>query len=289
MTAREAQCIISVAKHKSISRAAKEVFVTQQALSKIVDRVEKEIDARLFSRLTSGIEITDVGSQVIPVIISLYSSYERHIKIITDIINKEKKFITVSLEHQYLSTLIPEDLLVSFNILKIKTVLANTIEKCIDDVSSGKYSMGVCHKREKFGGLEYVPIIDETAHVLMRKDHFLAINKELVLSDLKGVPMFDMLSEGTPNEILISAFANEGFYPTYISRIDSLDMLLRNIRSGAGVVIGSRFYIPDDCDDIVYVPLKHKSITMSVGFIARPDAPLAIRSFIRAVIGYHSG
>jgi DNA-binding transcriptional LysR family regulator len=98
-----------------------------------------------------------------------------------------------------------------------------------------------------------------------------------------------MLSEGTPNEILISALANEGFYPAYISRIDSLDMMLRNIRSGAGVVIGSRFYIPDDCNDIVCVPLKHHSITMAVGFIVRPDAPLPIRSFIRAVIAYHSG
>ncbi|MDR2053376.1 MAG: LysR family transcriptional regulator [Treponema sp.] len=288
MTAREAQCIISVAKHKSISRAAKEVFVTQQALSKIVDRVEREIDARLFSRLTSGIEITDVGSQVIPVIISLYSSYERHIKIIDDIIKKEKKFITISLEHKYLSALIPEDLLVNFNILKIKTVLANTIEKCIDDVSSGKYSIGVCHKRENFGGLKYVPIIDEAAHVLMRKDHFLAVNKELVLSDLKGIPMFDMLPEGTPNEVLIGAFANEGFYPTYVSRIDNLDTMLRNIRSGAGVVIGSRFYIPDTCNDIVCVPLKHKTITMAVGFVVRPDAPLPIRSFIRAVIACHS-
>lgn len=289
MTAREAQCVISVAKHKSISRAAREVFVTQQALSKIVDRVEKEIDARLFARNTSGIEVTDLGSQVIPVIISLYSSYERHIKIINDIIKREKKFITISLEHKYLSALIPEDLLTSFNVLNIKTVLANTIEKCIADISGGKYSMGVCHKREKFGGLEYIPIIDETAHVLMRKDHFLAARKELVLSDLKGVPMFDVLSEGTPNEILISAFAGEGFYPTYISRIDSLDMMLRNIRSGAGVVIGSRFYLPDNCDDIVCVPLKHRSITMEVGIIVRPDPSLAVRSFIRAVVGYHSG
>jgi DNA-binding transcriptional LysR family regulator len=291
MTAREAQCIISVAKHKSISRAAKEVFVTQQALSKIVDRVEKEIGAKLFSRLTSGVEITDTGSQIIPVMVSLYSSYERHIRIINDIIKKERKerkIITISLEHRFLSTLIPEDLLTSFTILEIKTVLANTIEKCIDDVASGKYSMGLCHKQEEFSGLEYIPIVDETAHVLMRKDHFLAVNKELVLADLKGVPMFDMLPDGTPNEILISAFANEGFYPTYVSRIDTLDTMIRNIRSSAGVVIGSRLFIPDNRDDIVCVPLKHRSITMAIGFIVKPNAPLVVRSFIRAVAGYHS-
>jgi DNA-binding transcriptional LysR family regulator len=291
MTAREAQCIISVAKHKSISRAAKEVFITQQALSKIVDRVEQEIDAKLFSRLTSGVEITDLGAQILPVIISFYSSYERHIKIINDIIKKEKKekkFITISLEHKFLSTLIPEDLLTSFTVLEIKTLLANTIKKCIDDVASGKCSMGLCHKQEEFDGLEYISIADETAHVLMRKDHFLAINKELVLSDLKGVPMFDMLPDGTPNEILISAFANEGFYPTYISKIDTLDTMIRNIRSGAGVVIGSRFYIPDNCDDIVCIPLNHSSITMEIGFIVKPNAPLVVRSFIRAAIAYHS-
>ncbi|MDR1950354.1 MAG: LysR family transcriptional regulator [Spirochaetaceae bacterium] len=289
MTAREAQCIISVAKYKSISRAAKEVFVTQQALSKIVDRVEQEIGARLFDRISSGIEITAIGSQVLPVIVSFYSSYERHITIINDIINKGKKCITISLEHQYLSTLIPEDLLTSFSILKIETTLAHTIEKCIDDVSGGKCSMGICHKRENFGGLEYVPIIDEGAHVLMRKDHFLALKKELTLSDLKGIPLFDMLSEGTPNEILISAFAKEGFYPAFVSRIDSLDMMLRNIRSSTGVSIGSRFYIPDGYDDIICVPLKHEIITMAVGFIIQATASPEIRSFIRAVTGYHSG
>ncbi|MDR1904275.1 MAG: LysR family transcriptional regulator [Treponema sp.] len=288
MTAREAQCIISVAKYKSISRAAKEVFVTQQALSKIVDRVEKEIGVRLFNRLTSGIEITALGSQILPVIVSFYSSYGKHIKIINDIINKDKGCITISMEHQYLYTLIPEDLLTSFNVLGIKTVVADTIKKCIDDVRRKKYSMGICHKQKNFSGLEYIPIIDEAAHVLMRNDHPLASRKELALSDLKGVPLFEILSGSTPNEILISAFAQEGFYPNFVSRIDNLDMTLRNIRSGAGVAIGSRFFVPESYDDIICVPLKHETVTMEIGFIL-PAAPSPdVLSFIRMVTAYHS-
>jgi DNA-binding transcriptional LysR family regulator len=288
MTAWEAQCIISVARNKSISRAAKEVFVTQQTLSKIVERVEKEIGARLFNRLTSGVEVSDIGSHVIPVIISLEESYKTHIKIINDIIKKEDKDITISFEHKFLSTLIPEELLTNFNILGIRTDVAHTIEKCVDDVTSGRYSLGVCHKRESFGSLRYVPIVDEAAHVLMRKDHFLSGKKELTLSDLKGVPLFEMLPEGTPQEIFVSASLKEGFYPNYVSKIDDISMMIRNIRSGVGVAIGSRFYLPDGHEDILYIPLKHELITMAVGFILRPDTSPEVCSFIKAVTNYYS-
>jgi DNA-binding transcriptional LysR family regulator len=122
----------------------------------------------------------------------------------------------------------------------------------------------------------------------MRKDHFLSAKKWLVLSDLKGVPLFEMLSEGTPQEIFVNSFLKEGFYPNYVSKIDNLDMMIRNIRSGAGVVIGSRFYIPDGHEDILCIPLKHESISMAVGFILQPAASADICSFIKAVTNYYS-
>jgi DNA-binding transcriptional LysR family regulator len=293
MTSRDMQCIISVAKHKSISKAAKEVCVTQQTLSNIVKGVETEIGTRIFSRLASGIELTDIGAQILPVIIALCSSYERHIKIISDIVTSDRECLSISFEHKFLSALIPEDLLANFNIIKIKKNIANTMEKCIDDVGSGKCSMGVCHKRDRFDGLRYVPIINETASVLMCKDHYLASKKELVLSDLKGVPLVELISKGTPKEILIGSFLKEGFYPTFIpnvSDIDSLDIPFRNIRSGAGVAIGARFYIPEGYhnDDIICIPLKNETISMAVGFLTRPVVSADVSSFIKAVTDYHS-
>jgi len=51
-----------VAEHGNISAAARELGITQPALTKIVSRVEDVIGARLFERGTRGVRLTPLGS-----------------------------------------------------------------------------------------------------------------------------------------------------------------------------------------------------------------------------------
>jgi DNA-binding transcriptional LysR family regulator len=50
-----------VCKHKSISKAAAELYVTQQGVSRQIQNLESELDAKLFERTSQGVELTDEG------------------------------------------------------------------------------------------------------------------------------------------------------------------------------------------------------------------------------------
>lgn len=51
-----------VAEHANISAAAREMGITQSALTKIVSRVEDVVGAKLFDRGTRGVRLTPIGS-----------------------------------------------------------------------------------------------------------------------------------------------------------------------------------------------------------------------------------
>lgn len=55
---------LSVAEEKSFSKASQRCFISQQALSKAVNNLEKELDCTLFTRGSSGIELTAAGRKL---------------------------------------------------------------------------------------------------------------------------------------------------------------------------------------------------------------------------------
>jgi DNA-binding transcriptional LysR family regulator len=56
---------VAVARHRSFTRAADEVYVTQPALSQQVRRLEEELGVALLLRLPSGVELTDAGAELV--------------------------------------------------------------------------------------------------------------------------------------------------------------------------------------------------------------------------------
>jgi DNA-binding transcriptional LysR family regulator len=286
MTIREAQCIIAAAKYESITKAAQDVFVTQSALSKTIDHVEKILGVKLFDRNTSGIKVSDVGSRIVPVLESMIGSYEAHLKIIDEIIKVKEQNISISFEHKYLTALIPVEFLKGYESWTIKREITNNAEKCVENVVSGKSMMAVCHKRDDFGDLEYIPIVDEECQVLMQKEHPLALRKELTLRDLERVPLFEIFpwNRSISRKNQVSPFIKEGFYPRVIFRVDGIDSLVKCVRSSYGVAIVSRQYFSNDFNDIVFIPLRNEDLRMAAGFIIQQSAPGIARYFIQAVL-----
>lgn len=81
MNTRALQSFIKVYEKKSITAAAKEIFISPQGLSKIIKQLEIELDAELFFRGTHGMEATQSGE--------LLYARARHICYLIEDIKKE--------------------------------------------------------------------------------------------------------------------------------------------------------------------------------------------------------
>ena len=58
------KCFIAVYENKNISRAAKELFITQPNLSRSIKELEKYLDIKLFSSHPRGMEPTNAGTEL---------------------------------------------------------------------------------------------------------------------------------------------------------------------------------------------------------------------------------
>ena len=57
--------IVEVSKYKSINRAAQELFINQQQLSKIIHACETDLDTTIFKRTNKGISLTPDGEEIV--------------------------------------------------------------------------------------------------------------------------------------------------------------------------------------------------------------------------------
>lgn len=127
-----------VAKHQNISRAAKELDVSQPAVSRIIANIEKEYKTRLFSRSKEGVTLTREGLNLYEMIKNPYSELEKIEHSISDTTNLKETVVhigaTATALYCYLFTFL-EDIkkkfpLVNFRIYTDSSLnLYNKVEK----------------------------------------------------------------------------------------------------------------------------------------------------------------
>lgn len=108
MDIKNLQYFVKVCEYKNISKAAENLHISQQGLSVIVSKIEKEFQTPLFFRVPKGLELTESG-------ISVYEYAKRIINIyencITDILSNRKPVSRVRFAclHAFLS-MCPSDI-----------------------------------------------------------------------------------------------------------------------------------------------------------------------------------
>jgi DNA-binding transcriptional LysR family regulator len=65
MTFQQLQYLLAVNRNGSFSLAAKEMFISQSAVSSAVAALEQELGCRIFIRSTHGLSLTPEGQQVL--------------------------------------------------------------------------------------------------------------------------------------------------------------------------------------------------------------------------------
>lgn len=58
-------CLLTIAEERSISKAAKKLFMAQSSLSQSLQEIESELGSRLFVRTSTGVRLTPAGEQMI--------------------------------------------------------------------------------------------------------------------------------------------------------------------------------------------------------------------------------
>lgn len=89
MTITQLYYVLAVAEHKNFTLAAEKCFVTQPTLSMQVQKLEEELDIKIFDRSKKPIQLTEVGEKIVTQARNIVNESGR----IKDIVDQQKGYI----------------------------------------------------------------------------------------------------------------------------------------------------------------------------------------------------
>lgn len=189
---------LAIAREENITRAAKQLHVTQPTLSRQIADLEAELGVKLFTRSNHSIVLTDDGlllKRRAQEILTLAD------KTMQDFLNKEEKLegtITIG-SGEFLSTRILTDCIASFrskypNIrYEIFSGNAGNIK---DGIERGLLDMGLMAEPIDIRKYEFITMpVREEWGALVRDDSPLAARTQILPQDLVGLPLISAISD----------------------------------------------------------------------------------------------
>ena len=269
-----------------MTKAAAELFMTQQSLSKAIGLLEEEVETDLFVQTSSGLELTSFGSKLLSISLSLIQYYDTCMSMIDKLVEQNRTHLTFACEHPFFQFAIPKELSGKFNVTACE---CNGLDICLERVRSGEVDLALCNLPDDLSGLRYFRLVSEPLMFLMSKDHPLARKDLLTLQDLRDVPQNTCTPYTRVMLQLIDACISEGFYPNFAFEARDFSVLANSLLSGERIQLCASFdRTVLGGDQLTVVPLNHRTLWRDMGFVVRSDrVDSQITGFIESVQEYY--
>lgn len=181
----------AVARHRSFSRAAGELSLTQSAVSQQVAALERQIGARLLHRGRGGVELTPVGEHLLVHATALVERVELAQNQLEEIVAKEQRELRVGAFPSAMATIAPRA--VARLIERHGTLDARLTEGRVEELAAGVRA-GALHvalafqdaaaPRREHEGTRRRDLLEEPMVLVLPPDHRLARRRSLRVADL---------------------------------------------------------------------------------------------------------
>lgn len=288
------QIFNKVAETGNISQAAKELFISQPAISKSIQRLEASLHTVLFTRTSRGVTLTEEGKL-------LYSYTQDAFRALGEGETAVRQASRLGIGHIRIgaSATLCKHLLLPY--LKdfaalhphIRfTILCQSTFQTIELLLSQKIDIGLIGKPENLKGLAFQSVgeiedifVATSAYLenLKLREGYLPENNEIFST---GNLM--LLDEKNITRIYINNYlAGHNIRTGQILEVNSMDLLIEFARTGLGIACVIREFIEADLasGQLALLPLSAPVEKREVGFsfLKNHDLPAPVRSFLEFV------
>ena len=226
-----------VAKSKSFSRAAKELYMTQPAVSQAIMQLEGELDIRLFNRTPKGVSLTNEGSILFEYInsaINLINVGEEKILEFKDLTVGELKIGVGDTISKYFLLTYLEDFHNRYPNLKFKIINGTTLELC-NLIKSGEINIAICNLPIYDPSLEVRPC-KEIKDIFVCGEKYKNLSKEKIsLEEIVNYPLIFLEPNSNSRKYVEKFMLSKGIKISPEFELGSFDLLLEFARINLGI------------------------------------------------------
>jgi DNA-binding transcriptional LysR family regulator len=186
---RHFRSFVTVAEERSIGRAATRLYITQPALSRQMQQLEREIGAQLFVRVPHGVELTDAGRELLDKArvaieaaedaLAVGKPEQPHGRLLLGMTLAGRRQRWFALAQAFVERFPAVD-------VELREALSEHLQR---QVLERELDGAVVLVPNRLPGLTYAHVVDERVAVWLHQSHPLASRSELTLADLDGQPV----------------------------------------------------------------------------------------------------
>jgi LysR family hydrogen peroxide-inducible transcriptional activator len=260
----------AIADTGSFSRAARQTFVSQPALSQQIAKLEDELGTRLFDRLGRSVTLTEIGKSFLPRVRAVLRDLE---SARNDVVEK-KTSITGLVSVGVIPTIAPyflPSILATFSrkwpLVHI-TVVEEITALLLDKLRAGSIDVAVVALPVPVRSQEFesFPLMTEKLFAALPKGHELASRREVSLGELQGEPFLLLRDGHCFRETAVEACKRARLIPQIVFESGQFSSILSMVSAGLGVSIVPAMAL-EKRPGCRYVPLADRRAARTIGFV----------------------
>ncbi|CDY75005.1 Transcriptional regulator, LysR family [Caballeronia glathei] len=279
LSIRHIRAFVAVAKHRSLTRAAESLFVTQSALSLTIQHLEDDLGVSLFDRSTRRLDLTQAGEEFLPSAERLLQDFDSSIREMRALGKRERGKVGVAAVPSVMALLLPEAVAAYIDAFpNIDIYLREDNSEAVQQrIVDGDVDFGICSPWEPDAELVFEPLFEDCFGVVFAPHHPLAAGDgELSWEEVSGYRIVGFSSDlGMQHQLSHTpGLSQEVREPRYrVSNTSTIETLLAR---GVGVSIMSALAAQRAPLDRLSMRLLSKPVlTRTVGIVRRQGKSLS--------------
>ena len=253
MEFRHIEYFLTTSEHKSITKAAEALYISQQALSRCIQHLETEFGCSLFTRTARGSTLTEEGQYLYEKFKPLVENYHSAEQAAAEHLLGLKKKISFVTMPYVMGMVFPDALFSfkekhpSFELEPREAFERKVVEYVLEDPSH----FGFMVKPEQWNDnrLQFLTIRTYPLYLYVHKNHPLAKRSAVSFAELKE-ETFLLLEKGSFQQDIVYVKSKEaGFTPKIAYESADVNQLMSLVNSGRGIYIA----VPVDA----FIPYKN--------------------------------
>jgi DNA-binding transcriptional LysR family regulator len=272
------QAFVAVAQRASFRQAAADLFLSQSALSRRIDKLEDSLGVKLFERTTRRVQLTNVGQTFLVNVRTALDGLEDAVLGVADLAAHRTGSVTLACVPSAVWHFLP-DVLARFSerFPRIRVrVHDESAQDVLNLVLAGVADFGINFTGAENREIEFEPIYVESYVLAMRSSHPLAGRKELSWKETMNERYISVATSSGNRTVIDAALAGVEKHPVILCEVNHVSGVLALVEAGMGVAaVPGLSVLPGRQDTIVGVPLVNPAIHRTLGLIAKRNHTMA--------------
>ena len=270
MTIKELEAYQVICGKGSLSKAAKELFITPQGLSRVLKNLEMELECTLVNRVASGLELTESGQCLLEYARKTTAEYDRMKEKIESIQGSVHGSVELLMAYDVIRLL---DLDCFGEFQRMYPKISFSCREYPDRIAEQQLVEGQGNSAVSFGPFaaelfHIQPLLRCPLSLLVYEGHPLCDRTAATIEDLMDQPLYLENSSFKINEFVQRKCWLKGFEPNIVFEASSFDICYKMCRMKKGVSIVLDFVHEDmKTDGLVRIPFADSDMALEAALL----------------------